>query len=238
MKYNRAIAVAILILLAAAAAVTAQDDTGSLTIEELYLSSDIEIQLLRSQAVSDSRDNKLLALQTVRQMVSEGRVSDSDEAVITVLESLAGEGITSTVRSGGRVINNFPEVRRQAVQLLGEIGGPRSKDVLFQVLKDDPESMVLSEAVYALGIIGENTNMETTLYLADVLQRNNVRITPDNNLAFACLLSLEKLMDSEEGIADPEVLTALLDVVSGNYIQSVRLKALDVIYKLRDSSRS
>jgi HEAT repeat protein len=170
-------------------------------------------------------------------MVGDGRVGDSDEAVLTVLDSLAGEGVSSSVRSGGRVINDFPEVRRQAVQILGEIGGEVSKDILFRVVRDDPEPMVLSEAVYALGVIGENTNMETTLYLADVLKRNTARVNPDNNLAFACLLSLEKLMGSEEGIADPEVLTALLDVVSGNYIQSVRLKALDVIYQLRDSSR-
>ncbi len=236
MKSKRALAIFALILLTTA--ITAQNETGSLTIEELFLSSDIEIQLLRSQAVSENRENKLLALQSIRQMVGDGRVTDSDQAVLTVLDSLAGEGVSSTVRSGGRIINDFPEIRRQAVQLLGEIGGDVSKDILFRVVRDDPEPMVLSEAVFALGVIGENTNMETTLYLADVLSRNSARVTPDNNLAFACLLSLEKLMDSEEGIADPEVLTALLDVVSGNYIQSVRLKALDVIYKLRDSNRS
>lgn len=238
MNFTRGLVSITLILLLSAAAVLAQDDTGSLTIEELYLSSDIEIQLIRSQAVSDNRDSKMLALQTIRQMVSEGRVSDSDEAVVTVLESLAGEGVTSSVRSGGRIINDFPEVRRQAVQILGEIGGPRSKNILFQVVTNDPEPMVLSEAVYALGVIGENANMETTLYLADVLKRNNVKTIPDNNLAYACLLSLEKLMHSEEGIADPEVLAALLDVASGNYIQTVRAKALDVIYQLRDLNKN
>lgn len=237
MKVLRGTASLFMMLLALTATVAAQEDSDSLTIEELYLSSDIEIQLIRSQAVSDNRDNKLLALQTIRQMVGEGRVSDSDEAIITVLESLAGEGVTSSVRSGGRVINDFPEVRRQAVQILGEIGGERARDVLYRVVKDDPESMVLSEAVYALGVIGNNTDMETTLYLADVLKRNSVKVVPDNNLAFACLLSLEKLMDSEEGIADPEILAALLDVATGNYIRSVQLKAMDVIYQLRDRNR-
>jgi hypothetical protein len=228
----------ITLLLLSPVLLSAQDeDTGALTIEELYLSSDIEIQLIRSQAVAGDRDSKVLALQTIRQMYDDGRVSADDEAVVVVLDSLAGEGITTTVRSGGRIVNDFPEVRRQAVQLLGEIGGPMAKNILFRVVKDDPEPMVLSEAVYALGVIGENTNMETTLYLADVMRRNTTRVTPDNNLTFACLLSLEKLMNSEEGIADPDVLAALLDVVGGNYTQTVRLKALDVINQLRDSTR-
>lgn len=98
--------------------------------------------------------------------------------------------------------------------------------------------MVLSEAVYALGVIGDNSNQRTAIYLADVLERNTARVNPDNNLAFACLLSMEKLMRTEDGIANPEILTALIDVVGGNYIQTVRFKALDVIQQLRDSARN
>lgn len=238
MKVLKGLLPLVLIFLFVISGLSAQEeDSGSLTIEELYLSSDIEIQLIRSQAVSDNRDNKILAIQTIRQMLDAGRVTQSDQAVVVVLESLAGEGVTKTVRSGGRVINNFPEVRRQAVQLLGQIGGERAQEILFDVVDEDPEPMVLSEAVYALGVIGSNEDMRTTLYLADVLDRNTARVNPDNNLAFACLLSLEKLMNSDEGIADPDVLASLLDVVGGNYIQTVRLKALDVIEQLRQMGR-
>jgi hypothetical protein len=196
------------------------------------------VQLLRSQATSDNRENKLLALLTIQQMLDEGSVTASDAEIVAVLESLAGEGVTSTVRSGGRIVNDFPEVRRQAVALLGQVGGPVAQDILFQVVKDDPEPMVLSEAVYALGVIGDNSNQRTAIYLADVLERNTARVNPDNNLAFACLLSMEKLMRTEDGIANPEILTALIDVVGGNYIQTVRFKALDVIQQLRDSARN
>jgi HEAT repeat protein len=239
MKYNRVIAIFALVLLLVTVGLSAQDeDTGSLTIEELYLSTDIEVQLLRSQATSDNRENKLLALLTIQQMLDEGSVTASDAEIVAVLESLAGEGVTSTVRSGGRIVNDFPEVRRQAVALLGQVGGPVAQDILFQVVKDDPEPMVLSEAVYALGVIGDNSNQRTAIYLADVLERNTARVNPDNNLAFACLLSMEKLMRTEDGIANPEILTALIDVVGGNYIQTVRFKALDVIQQLRDSARN
>ncbi len=237
MKLSKGLIAVALFLLLSVAVLVAQDDEGALTIEELYLSSDIEIQLLRSQAVSDNRDSKVLALQTIRDMLDAGRLTADNQAVTVVLDALAGEGTGTSVRSGGRVVNDFPEVRRQAVELLGRVGGEGSKDILFRVVKDDPEPMVLSEAIYALGRIGENTNMETTLYLADVLQRNTARVNPDNNMAFATLLSLEKLMDSEEGIGDPRALEALLDVVGGNYIKSVRLKALSVIEKLREASR-
>lgn len=216
----------------------AQNSSGSsgsneqLTIEELFLSQDIDIQIMRSQALATDRESKLLALQTIRSSISSGSVGEGDPQAIAILDSLAGEGVYRVVRQGGSVINDFPEVRRQAANLLGEIGGTNAKNVLVKMLDGDPEPMVLSEAVFALGKIGINDN-EVTLRLVQVLRRNNAAALPDNNLAFATLLAFEQLASVGSGIARPDILQSIIEVLSSNYIQVVKLKALDLLTNLR-----
>jgi len=211
----------------------ARETQRPLTIEELFLSQDIEIQIIRSQALAEDRDSKLLSLQAIRGMINSGRTSAEDASVLAVLDSLAGEGVYRVVRQGGSVVNNYPEVRRQSANLLGEIGGEGSKTILLKMMADDPEPMVLSEAVLALGQIWIN-DPEVTARIVAVLRRNNYQVSPDNNLAYSTLLALEKLAGAGDGIARPDILQVLIEVVSGNYIDIVKAKALDILSNLRN----
>ena len=210
-----------------------EEQTDSQTIEELYLSQDVELQIIRGQTLSNDREMKLLALQNIRQMVEEGTLSSDNSGMFTVLQSLATEGTARQVRSNGSVINNYPDIRRRAAQLLGEVGGSQAKDALINVLQDEPEPMVLSEAVYALGTIGQNENNETVDQIVRVLNTENASETPDNNLAYASLLALEKIAESQGSLSDPDAINTILDVAGGSYIRTVRLKAVDVLSKLR-----
>jgi HEAT repeat protein len=208
-----------------------QEETTGRTIEELYLSQDLEIQIMRSQALADDREMKLLALQSIRNMVEDGRHNDG---VYVVLESLATEGSARQVRSNGAVINNFPEIRREATELLGQIGGEEAKDSLVRIMRDDPEPMVLAEAAYALGQIGLNENNEVSDRLVQTLIVENASATPDNNLAFSIILALEKLSEANGGLADPEVIGTLLETASSPYIRSVRRRAVEAIVNMRE----
>jgi HEAT repeat protein len=169
-------------------------------------------------------------------MVEEGSLSEDNPGLFTVLEALATEGTARQVRSGGAVINNYPDIRRQAAQLLGEVGSPRAREVLIDVLQEDPETMVLSEAVYALGVIGDNEDNRTIRHITRVLSVQNASEAPDNNLAYASLLAIEKIAQADGTISDPEAINAILGVAGGNYIQAVRLKAVDVLSNLRSRS--
>jgi HEAT repeat protein len=229
----RVIAILLLLFLLPIGMLSTQEaNQRPLTIEELFLSQDIEVQIIRNQALAGDRESKLLALQTIRSMINSGSAQANEAAVIAVLDSLAGEGVYRVVRQGGAVVNNFPEVRRQAANLLGQLGGEAAKTVLVKILSDDPEPMVLSEAVFAIGRVGIN-EPQTIVRVVDVLRRNTFRVSPDNNLAFATLLALEQLSNTGNGIARADVIQALIEVVSGNYIEVVRAKALDLLSNLR-----
>lgn len=242
---NRFIVICIVLVFAAGSVIAQQSNAASgssskgsnnsnkdVTIEQLYLSQDIELQILRSQATSNDRQVQMLALQTIRSMSQDGSIQNNP-GVTAVLDALATEGLQRQVREGNTVANNFPDVRREACNLLGDVGGNQAKDTLLTVLLEDKEPMVLAEAVYALGKIGLNDNNDVASHIAWVLNHETAKVSPDNNLAFACMLAVEKLSAKSGGISDPEVINALLNVASGNYIRDVRLKSIDVIYKLR-----
>lgn len=207
------------------------EEQASRTIEELYLSQDLELQIMRSQALADDRDLKRLALRGVRDMIASGTQNDG---VYVILESLANEGVARQVRSSGSVINNFPEIRREATELLGEVGGERAKNSLLRIIRDDPEPMVLAEAAYALGRIGLNDNNEVSDHMIQALLRENASATPDNNLAFSLIISLERLSEQNGGLADPEVISVLLETASSPYIRTVRRRAVDAILNMRE----
>lgn len=207
------------------------DDAAGRTIEELFLSQDIELQIMRSQALGTDPEMKQLALRNMRSMIEQGM---QPPGMSVILEALASEGVARQVRSGGAVVNNFPLIRREATELLGQVGGEEARTILVRILRDDPEPMVVAEAAYALGTIGLNPNNEVSDYLVHTLLRENARSTPDNNLAFSIIISLERISEANGGLADPEVLNALLEAASSPYIRTVRRRAVDAIVNMRE----
>lgn len=198
------------------------------TIEELYLQN-IELRIIGEQAASADFEMKLLALANLQSMMDEGRLP---EEAVKVLDYLAMEGIGRVIREGRLQVNNFPEVRRRACTILGQLGGEEAKDTLVKVLLTDNEPMVRSEAVYALGLIGLNENNEVTKAISwMVLQQDTTR--PDNNFAFASLLALEKIASKNNGINDDEAFRAVVAIAQGNYIRDVKYKAREVLNSLR-----
>ena len=167
-------------------------------------------------------------------MVENGAVSAENDGVFLVLQSLAGEGTFREVRSAGRVVNNFPTIRREATSLIAEVGGETAKDILVRIAREDNEPMVLAEAVYGLGTIGLNDNNVASGTVIQVLQSQNAAETPDNNLAFASILALEKLAIQQEPPMDPEIVSVLLEAASGSYIRVVRRRAVEAIVNIRE----
>jgi hypothetical protein len=196
------------------------------TIEELYLSQNIELQIIKNQAQSNDWEVRNLAIQSLRTMAAEKRINADNPGAFLILENLAKQ-------EQGPNTKNFNLIRKDACTILGEIGDERSRQILMDVVMTDTEPMVLAEAVYALGLIGKDPKGEVLNRLMWILHRENMKSTPDNNFAFATLLSIEKLARSEDGLKNPESIGVLVEVLEANYIRDVKLKAVDVIYKLR-----
>ena len=227
---KRALAV-FLILVFAGVAQFGYTQERELTIEELYLQN-AEIRIIREQAVSQDRDMKLLALVNIQEMLDDGKLSTGAPEAHFVLDYLAGEGLSHQVRENRRLVNYYPEVRRQAANLLGQLGGENAQTTLVTVLYNDIEPMVQAEAAYALGQLGSNEENLASQAIANVILLEEYAL-PDNNLAFASLLAFEKLAAANNGLNDSAAFEAIIRIAQGNYIRKVRLKAVQVLDSLR-----
>ena len=104
-----------------------QTSKSETSVEQEYL-SDIDGVVVLSLAQSDEYDNKQLAMQMLESAVEEGNTS---EDVMKALNQLAGEGINTQSRTNGRLMNNFPDIRRRACLALGKVKTEESKTIGF-----------------------------------------------------------------------------------------------------------
>ncbi len=235
MRKSRILLVACVFLFAMALSIplSAQKKTGDkeLTIEELFLKS-VEFQIVREKAFSEDFDMKMSALDDLDKKINDGSVGDNAAQVQFVLEYLSMEGTARMVRENKRQINYFPEVRRRAAGMLGKLGTPEAQKALINVLLGDNEPMVKAEAAYGIGSIGLNENNEATQALAFAYDKEDPS-KPDNNYAFAVALAMEKL-GKKTGVKDPAAYRTLVKIAQGNYIRSVKLKAMQVLESMKN----
>ncbi len=206
--------------------------SSEITIEQLFLQS-VEFQILREKAFSDDYDVKMSALDDLEKKINDGSYKSSDQQVEFVLEYLALEGSGHIAREAGRQVNNFPDIRRRAANILGRLGTEEAKNALIRVLFIDDEPIVKAEAAYGLGVIGKNNNNEVVEALAYMYSREDPS-KPDNNLGYALCLAVEKLAQkSQGGIKDPAAYQMLVKIAQGPYLKTVKTKALQVLDELR-----
>lgn len=203
--------------------------SGPKTIEEKRLESSVEVQVISSLVAENGRDEKIKALEFIRNMIDKGKVTDKSTDVVGLLEELGAEGTTKQVVENRRVINDFPEVRREAAELLGQVPSDQSRAILLNMAIKDKESMVVSEAVYSLGLIGAGSQSAQVEDVITSLVRSQDAIRPDSNFAFAAVSALEMLGKKSNGKVSQEVFAALIRIQNGNYIRPVREKAKQVL---------
>lgn len=229
MKHLITLALAFLIL----APVFSQSD--GMTVEEAYLQSAKKIQRLKSIAGNEDRDLKLMAVQDIGIMIENGEVGPDNEAVIEILNDLGREGTGRIYMEQGTQKNNFPEVRRKSVELLGEIGGEEARRAVTDILGQENEPMVMSEAVVALAKIGPDEDGITLQVMASAMN-SQTAMNKDNNFAYAYITSIEIMDEAGHEIADPylfDELVKLVDMRNG-YNKVVRQKAMEVLRNLQN----
>ena len=79
--------------------------------------------------------------------------------------------------------------------------------------------------------MGNNENNQVTQALSWTILNQDI-LSPDNNLAYAYLLAVEKIAGANSGIQDPSTFRAVIRISQGNYIRTVKLKAEEVLKRL------
>jgi len=202
------------------------------TVESEYLSS-VEDIVITELATSEELDNKLVALQYLEAAINDGRTSPD---MMVALDALAGEGITSQSRTNGRLMNNYPQVRAQACDLLAKVPTEESKTTLKKIALADNEPMVVTSAIRALGEVGLNDG-DDVIDTINWVSQKNLYVNPTSSLALEILVAYEKLVDKVEDKAS--MLQSVNKIASNyNYVPSVRNRAKELSKKLIASSNA
>ena len=206
------------------------------TIEELYLQHSMQQQIIQAEAYSNDMDMKLIAISDIQAMVDNGDVSEDDSFTLRILYDLGQEGVTREVREQGHVINDFPIVRKEACRLLGEIGGDEARTFLINILLNDPEPMVMSEAVMAIAKCGLDDKGNAQRAMAASMYRQSAYLK-DNNFAVAYLNAIEMLVKDGYEITDPFVWEEVVKIAdpSSGYATIVQKRALALLKLLQNS---
>lgn len=192
------------------------------SVEDEYL-NDIDGVVITSLVESDEYDNKLVAMNFLEEAVKKGNPS---EEVMSALNHLAGEGIASQTRLNGRVMNNYPDIRRRACLALGKVKTEQAKNYLMQVTIADNEPMVVAAAVSSLGDIGlDNDAVVDAISFAN---RRNQIMNPTSSLAYEVLEAYGKLAAGTEN--KKMIINSISQIAADyHYVTPVRNKALKML---------
>jgi HEAT repeat protein len=228
-RFSILIITAVIIVSTAAAQSNSSARNNEMTVEESYLQESIEMMIIRETARAYSREQKMVALEYINAALDRGSTNDE---IRQTLEFLSREGRMNQARENGRLMNNFPEVRRQSAKYLGKMGTEEAKQSLLEICTFENEPMVLQEAIKSLGDIGLNDNNETVTHIAWIMTRFN-STNPDNLMALATIDAFEKIARKNNGISAPEVPRVLTLIAEGQYVTPVKERARQLLAELR-----
>jgi hypothetical protein len=191
----------LIVALIAVSAITAQ--RSEMTVEESYMQDTVEIQIIRETARASTREQKLVALGYIGEALERGNMNDE---IRQTLDFLSREGRRTVAMESGRVVNNFPEVRRESARLLGQMGTEEARKSLLEVIQIENEPMVIQEIITSLGNIGVNDNNDSLVIISWIVSRFD-NLNPDNLMALATIDAFEKIANKNNGINSPEAIS-------------------------------
>jgi HEAT repeat protein len=186
----------------------------------------IESFFIREQSQATGRNKKLESLEYIREAVGKG---DRSLEIQLALEKLALEGLVNQTRENGRLAN-YPDVRTEAVIILGDMGTPEAMNTLLRLLPAEYEPMVLTEAIQSLTKIGITD--KAALVIAQAVNHFDL-LLPDNRMAYAALEAFDTLAKKNDGKLYPFVLKTVMRITEGRYNGIVRARANRLIADLR-----
>ena len=200
-----------------------RNDESLMTVEEAYLNS-IEGVIIKEMVSSEGRDTKLVALQYIQDAIEKGKVSQDIERA---LDSLATVGLSTVIYENGRAMNNYPDIRIKACELLGKMGTKEAMKTLVRVMYADNEPSVVTAAVHSIGELGFNDGDEAVDMINWINRKFDV-INPTSSLALEILNTHEKILSKVEN--KKSMVDGIMRIASNyNYVTPVREKALSLL---------
>ncbi len=177
------------------------------------------------QAKAGGRVPKLHVLENVTEEIEKGNYSNEDVKLVEVVRYLSEEGSIRQEFENNRLINDFPDVRRSACILLGDIGGAQAREALIEVLANDQNYMVKAEACNSLAKIKDDP---TGLVLRTIVYVYRTTYNPDANFVIAVIHAIKTIAKGNVRVYGDAIIV-LSEIQMGQHVRRIREEAYNAI---------
>ena len=150
----------------------------------------IEYLIIKTLAEENTSESKLVSIEYMRDAIKRDIASKnagfysslSIDDIFDIIKYLAFEGTIVKKREGNIIVCNFPDVRLEAVKLLGELNIIEARMTLIEVLRYENDVSVLRETIRSLFLNWNDFYNDDEIDIIINAIRYTYIIENDNNL--------------------------------------------------------
>lgn len=199
--------------------------------EELLSRKEQKLKNYLTEVKAGDRTAKERVLDEILNGFDSEKYSEDDKKLVELADFLMGEGSIRTQYENGRLINDYPEIRRKSVKVMAKIGGSGARLSLLNALNTEPHSSVKAEICLALAAPNMSDDSGDILRALSYMYRTTNR--PDHNLV-AALIDAVKNIAKGNPMSYSEAIYLLSEIQHGNYNKDIRARALNAIETLSE----
>lgn len=199
--------------------------------EELLTRKEQKLKNYLTEIKAGDRTAKENILDEISKNFESEKYSEDDKKLIELVDFLMGEGSVRRQFENGRLINDFPEIRGKAVEIMARIGGSDAKFSLLNALNTETYSSVKAEICRALAKPNMSDDSGDILRALSYMYRTTNR--PDQSLVKALIEAVENIAKGNS-MNYSEAIYLLSEIQHGNYNKEIRMRALEAIETLSD----
>ncbi len=184
--------------------------------------------LVDSKELNDKEE----ALRELKEIILSNDSGLDREYGMYLLTRLASQGVIDPIEENGVLINNFPQIRSSAVEILGRQGDFFTRDYLLRLMRYEFDNYALAMEIRAVGELKSDPQGRTGEVFNHIL-RKQMYYGPDNSVAGEMIRAIGKI-SNYHGSIDKSSIETLFTIFRGNYskqIRSLALKALEGVGK-------
>jgi hypothetical protein len=199
--------------------------------EELLSRKEQKLKNYLTEVKAGDRTAKERVLDEILNGFDSEKYSEDDKKLVELADFLMGEGSIRTQYENGRLVNDYPEIRRKSVKIMAKIGGSGARLSLLNALNTEPHSTVKAEICLALADPNMSDDSGDILRALSYMYRTTNR--PDQNLV-AALIEAVKNIAKGNPMSYSEAIYLLSEIQHGNYNKDIRARALNAIETLSE----
>ncbi|MDZ7793743.1 MAG: PQQ-binding-like beta-propeller repeat protein [Spirochaetia bacterium] len=151
--------------------------------------------------------------------------------LLVLLTKAAGVGVLNPVRRNGAYINDFPEIRAQAVELLGKYGTLASQQFLLEMLDYEWDAQAQLQIIRAIGSLQSDLSGEVLKTLRNKVKSKKIPITKNPLLTLEIIRSI-KAVCTYSGTVGTDAINSLMHIYRSDAPRSLRRLAIQTLREL------